>query len=186
MSVLQQMKDMLSPLGVYSLDENSLVMCELKVYASQLEKLHEKLGTLLKECFITTAQGFGLEKVEELFEQPRPDLTIQERRQKLSRYMTLRNTDFSFDDITAQLKLAGIPDAFNRDIQNETLSFPTLIALDDITEKARQIDIIKDIVPAHLGIEAGIKAMCWDDLEKLNLNFGALDKMSLRFDAFDE
>lgn len=186
MSVLQQMKDMLSPLGVYSLNENSLVMCELTVYASQLEKLHEKLSTLLRECFITTAQGFGLEKVEELFEQPRPDLTVQERREKLCKYMALKNTDFSFEDITTQLKLAGISDAFNVDIQNEALSFPTLIALDDITEKARIINIIKDIIPAHLDIEAGIKAMCWDDFEKLNLSFGALDKMSLRFDAFDE
>ena len=186
MSVLQQMKDMLSPLGVYSLNENSLVMCELKVYASQLEKLHEKLSTLLRECFITTAQVFGLERVEELFEQLRPDLTIQERREKLSKYMALRNTDFSFEDITTQLKLSGISDAFNVDIPNESLTFPALIALDNITEKARRINIIKDIVPAHLGIEAGIKAMCWDDFEKLNFNFGTLDKMSLRFDAFDE
>ena len=70
MFVLEQMKDMLYPLGIYSLDDNSLVTCELKVYADEFEKLHERLNTLLSECFISTALSYGLEKAEELFTSP--------------------------------------------------------------------------------------------------------------------
>lgn len=186
MSVLKQMKDILSPLGIYSLNDNSLVMCELKVYAAQLEKLHEKLNTLLKECFISTAESYGIEKFEELFGRSRPDLALEERRALISRYMTLNNTDFSAESIKGQLKLAGTSDNFVQDSQNEQLAFPDLIALSDIVEIARQFNIIKDIVPAQLNIDVGIKSINWDEWDSLDLKFGILDRMDLHFNLFDE
>ena len=186
MSVLEQMRDMLSPLGIYNLNEGSLVMCELRVYATQLEKLHEKLNTLIRECFISTAESYGIEMMEELFSSNRPDLTIEERKALISRYSTLNNTDFSAQSISGQLKLAGASDNFIQDNQNEQLSFPELAASSDIVEVARQFNIIEDIVPAHLGIDVGIKALSWDEWDSLELIFGNLDRMNLRFDLFDK
>ena len=186
MSVLQQMKDMLSPLGIYNLDDGSLVTCELRVYASQLEKLHQKLATMLKEFFISTAQDYGIEKIEELFMRIRPDLSIEERKERISRYMTLCNMDFCEENIRSQLRLAGIYADFTQNPQEEKLSFPDLIALTDITEIARQLSIIEDIVPAHLDIDVGIKSLSWDELDNLDLNFGAFDRANLRFDLSEE
>lgn len=186
MSVLQQMKDMLSPLGIYSLEDESLVMYELRVYASQFEKLHEELATMLREFFISTAQSYGIEKIEELFQRVRPDLSMQERKERISRYMTLCNTDFYCENIESQLRLAGIFAEFTQDCEAETLSFPELIALSDIVETARQLNIIEDIVPAHLNIDVGIVPLCWDDLDSLDFNFGTIDSANLRFDLFDE
>lgn len=186
MSVLQQMKDMLSPLGIYNLEDGSLVMCELRVYASQFEKLHQKLGTMLKEFFIRSAQNYGIEKIEELFQRVRPDLSIEERKERISRYMTLCNTDFSRENIESQLRLAGVYADFTQNCQEETLCFPDLISLTDIVETARQLNIIEDIVPAHLNIDVGIVPLCWDELDNLDLNFGAIDRTNLRFDLFDE
>ena len=185
MSVLEQMKQMLSPLGIYSLNDSSLIMCELKVYATQLEKLHENLNTLLKECFIRTAEDYGIEKLEELFGNSRPDLTKDERKALISRYTTLNNTDFSQQSIKGQLKLSGACDNFTQDCKNEQISFPELIALSDIVEVARQLNILEDIVPAHLSIDVGITARSWDEWDSLDLIFGNLDRMNLRFDLFD-
>ncbi len=186
MSVLQQMQDMLSPLGVYSLGDNSLVMCELKVYACELEKLHDKLKTMLRECFIVTAQDYGIEKTEELFQCIRPDLTIDERKERISRYITLNNMDFSYSNIENQLRLAGVSAPFTQDEENERISFPEIKSISDISETARLTNLIEDIVPAHLDIDTGISAMSWDELESLDFKFGEFDRLNLRFDLFDE
>ncbi|MBR5774366.1 MAG: hypothetical protein IKY44_05890 [Clostridia bacterium] len=184
MSVLKQMKDMLAPLGIYSLDDSSLVVCELSVYAQELEKLHDSLATLLRELFISTAQSYGIEKIEELFQRVRPDLTLQERRNRIGRYMTLSNTDFSHSSIEGQLTLAG---AVSDLVQGEdSVSFPSLIASTDIRQVAEQLSMIEDIIPAHLGIEVGIESMSWDEMDGLDFNFGTFDKMGLRFDIADE
>lgn len=186
MSVLQQMKDMLSPLGIYNLEEGSLVMCELRVYASQFEKLHQELATMLREFFIHSAQDYGIEKIEELFQRVRPDLPIEERKERISRYMTLCNIDFSTENIENQLTLAGVSAEFTQNCREETLCFPELIAQPDIIEKARQLSIIEDIAPAHLNIDVGITPPCWDESDDLDLNFGTIDRANLRFDLFDE
>jgi hypothetical protein len=180
------MQDMLAPLGVYSLEDNSLVMCELKTYALELERLHEALRTMLHECFISTAQSYGIDKIEELFERFRPDLTLDERRERISRYMTLNNTDSSTGSIEGQLRLAGVFARFDQNAEDALLSFPELIAMSDISEKASALNIIEDIVPAHLGIDVGICAMSWDSLDNLNLNFNQLDRLGLRLDLLDE
>lgn len=186
MSVLQQMKDVLSPLGIYNLEDGSLVTCELRVYASQFEKLHQELAAMLKEFFISTAQSYGIEKIEELFQRVRPDLSIQERKERISRYTTLCNMDFSKENIESQLNLAGIFAEFTENHEEETLCFPELIALTDIVETARQLSIIEDIVPAHLNIDVGITPLCWDELDNLEFNFGTIDRANLRFDLFEE
>ena len=186
MSVLQQMQDMLSPLGVYSLDNNSLVMCELKVYACELEKLHEELKLMLRECFIVTAQSYGIEKIEELFERVRPDLTTDERKERISKYMTLNNKNFSRSDIESQLRLAGVFTPFIQDAENELLSFPEIKSISDIAEIARLTNLIEDIVPAHLDIDTGISSMTWDEIESLDFNFSKFDHLNLRFDLFDK
>lgn len=184
MSVLQQMKDMLSPLGIYNLDDDSLVAKELTVYANELEKLHNELALMLRELFINTAQDYGIEKIEELFQRVRHDLDIEERRDRILSYMTLSNTDFSLDSIREQLRLSGIVTELVQSA--EELSFPELISSPDIAEKARQLNIIEDIVPAHLDIEVGIMPMCWNELDSLDFNFGTFDRMGLRFDSADE
>lgn len=186
MSVSEQMKDMLSPLGIYSLDENSLVAYELKVYAAELEKLHDKLNELLRECFISTAESYGTDKFEELFAYSRPDLSIQERRALTGRYMTLNNTDFSEESVKGQLRLAGASDNFIQDSENERLIFPDVAATSDITNAAKHLSIILSTVPAHLDVDVGIGAKEWDEWDGLEMNFGTLDRMDLRFDLFDE
>lgn len=185
MSVLKQMKDMLTPLGIYSLDDDSLVTYELTVYATQLEQLHNKLRIALQENFINTAQGYGLDNFEELFGRYHSDLPIDERRQRLALYMTLDNNNFSKESISHQLALMGVSDNFAEDFENESLAFPDLIGSTDIVRIAKELNVIEDIVPSNLDIDVGFTELDWDRFDSLDLSFGTLDKMGLRFDLFE-
>ena len=185
MSVLTQMKDMLAPLGIYSLDDDSLVMHELTVYATQLEKLHDKLRIALRENFISTAQSYGLDRFEELTERYHSDLSVDERRERLLLYMTLDNNDFSVNDIRRQLTLMGVSDNFTEDFENERIIFPDLVEADDIIRIAEELNVIEDIVPSNLEIDTGFSEFDWDSFDALDFNFGTLDKMGLRFDLFE-
>ena len=186
MSVLNQMQDMLSPLGIYSLDDGSLVMCELTVYAAQLEAIHERISEMLRECFVSTAQSYGINRIEELFQRIRPDLTLEERKDRIHMYTTLDNNNFSPDSIRHQLRLVGATSAFIEDAVDEQLTFPELVSASDIVHVAEQLGLIEDIVPAHLHIEAGLREHSWDEFDALDFCFGTLDRMSLRFDAIEE
>ena len=185
MSVLKQMQDMLSPLGIYNLNDGSLVMCELTVYATQLEAVHSKINEMLRECFVSTAQSYGIDRIEELFQRIRPDLPPEERKNRIHMYMTLDNNKFSPDSVIHQLRLVGATSIFTEDAESEQLSFPELTGSSDIVYVADQLGLIEDIVPAHLHIEAGLREHSWDELNELNFSFGTLDKMNLRFDSYE-
>ena len=176
---------MLTPLGIYNLNEDSLVTYELTVYATELEKLHDKLRIMLRESFISTAEEYGIETFEKLFDRFRPDLPIKERKDRLRLYMTLDNNNFTVDDIRHQLRLVGISDNFVEIFEDEQIDFPDLVALTDIVKTAEQLNIIEDILPSNLHIDVGFREFDWDEFDSLDFNFGTIDRMGLRFDLFE-
>lgn len=57
---------MLQPLGVYDLSEGKINRAELAVYGTQMDLGADHLEDSGREMCLATAEGFGLERVEEL------------------------------------------------------------------------------------------------------------------------
>ena len=57
---------MLQPLGVYDLSEGKINWAELAVYGTQMDLGADHLEDSGREMCLATAEGFGLERVEEL------------------------------------------------------------------------------------------------------------------------
>ena len=70
MSRLQALRDALRPLGIYRLDEGSLVYAELAAYAAGLDLLEEGLDELEREAFIQNRPGEGVSKREKIYGKP--------------------------------------------------------------------------------------------------------------------
>ena len=52
------MKQKLMPLGLYDLEGQSEVLCELKAYAEGLDLLFEYIDELFRENYIATAESY--------------------------------------------------------------------------------------------------------------------------------
>ena len=57
---------LLRPLGVYDLREGTVNRGELEAYGVRLDHMAGELEDTAREMNLTTAEGFGLERVEEL------------------------------------------------------------------------------------------------------------------------
>ena len=183
--VLQQMKDMLSPLGIYSLEEGTLVNAELTVYANAFQKLHQNLSVLLREIFLETAETYGVDMAEDMFGRPNRELSLAARKALLQNYFSMNADDFTYDKITEQLALFGITNPISEDCASESVSVSGLDSVTDLVTLSEYFRIAEDVFPAHLFPDVGIVGLTWNEFDGLNYSFGTWDRMGLRFDLFE-
>ena len=185
MSALNEMIDMLSPLGIYSLSRTSLVYKELKVYAYAFLSITQYINSILREAFVSSAENDGLALKEQLFGSERPDLTVSERRERLITLLSLCSDDFTEDDIRNQLLLSGISNGFTADAQNETFALLSLPQTNDPVELSVYSKAVDKIAPAHLFPLINIGEMTWDSIDGYNHTFWEWDNAAVRFDMIE-
>ena len=96
MAAFERMRERLSKVGVYG-DDAQVLCWELKVYATEIERLYSELGVLFRERFITTAEDIGLSAYEKIFGPEREEESTEERRRLLLLRLNLGNGDFTVD-----------------------------------------------------------------------------------------
>ena len=83
MTGYQSMASKLLATGLYSLEPDSAVGCELKAYAEELDRMYAELDILLREAFIFTAETYGISEREKFIGRERDDLSLARRRELL-------------------------------------------------------------------------------------------------------
>ncbi len=79
--------------GLYKADNSTALHKELKAYAAGIDLVLEKLSQIQRECFIDTAEDYGLYERERFTGAVRDDLDIEKRREMLkTREQTNENT----------------------------------------------------------------------------------------------
>ena len=181
--VLESMRRAMRPLGIYRANAAHL-NAELKAYADELEQLYTELEEMLPERFITTATDRGLKEYEELFGPAQEALSVQERRERLQKRLTLGEGDFTPAGIEKALDSFGLVYTISE--------FPTLNRLNIIAQadysKAEQAFIrseVEKIVPAHLEFQMVFNSLMWSELDARDMTFGALDNDDLTWEQID-
>lgn len=83
MDSYNSMKTKLLPLGIYSIGDNSNISAELKAYAEGLDVLFDTLDVMERECFISTAESYGIEERELFIGKERSEYSTEKRRNML-------------------------------------------------------------------------------------------------------
>ena len=60
MNSFSSMKNKLSAIGIYNIENGSNIYNELKAYSVELDRIFSELDTMLREYFIETAQSYGI------------------------------------------------------------------------------------------------------------------------------
>lgn len=80
MNSYESMKKKHEQTGLYCVTDNSNISCELKAYAVGLDVLYDTLKEIERECFVETAEDYGLSAREEFLGYNRQELDIADRR----------------------------------------------------------------------------------------------------------
>lgn len=150
MDSLTSMKQKLMPLGLYDLEGQSEVLCELKAYAEGLDLLFEYIDELFRENYIATAESYGLSRREEIISREHPEQTASQRREALIYFEKTVKTTLNDDDFAEFLENIGVTD-YTLDVRLRQGEFNITIA-DEKTdgEKALLEQRIRAEIPAHM------------------------------------
>ena len=83
MSSYNSMKTKLYATGLYKLDDSSNTAQELKAFAQELDVMFDMLEEMTRECFIATAQSYGIIERERFIGKERSELPTEQRREML-------------------------------------------------------------------------------------------------------
>lgn len=169
---------LLRPLGVYDLREGTVNRGELEAYGVRLDHMAGELEDTAREMNLTTAEGFGLERVEELLPYRPVCATPDQRRAALAALLRIGGDSFTLAAINDTITGCGIPAVVKETGTGQVaVSFPGVAGEPEGFLELKTI--IEDILPAHLGIEYDFWFLIWRELEDNFPSWRAIEDLEL-------
>ena len=173
---------MLQPLGVYDLSEGKINRAELAVYGTQMDLGADHLEDSGREMCLATAEGFGLERVEELLPYRPASNNLELRRAALAALLRIGGDSFTLEAVNDTLAGCGI-NAKARETESPNyvqVYFPDGPGIPDRFDQLKII--IEEILPCQLGIEYVFWYLNWMQLEDKFANWDAIERKKLEWE----
>lgn len=175
----------LEPLGVYDISEGTNICAELSAYAEALDKHRENMDEALRECFISTAEGYGIEIREKVFGQLRERYTNSKRREMLSLRRSLGENDFTRAGLDRFMASLGV-DSYSLQELYGTYTIIVTISNTFTDTEAKWIEKqIKEIMPAHLITLVYYGGSTFSEIDAENLTYSAFDNRNSTWAEID-
>ena len=175
MKALESMIKKLSPLKIYDTSTTSNVYAELAAYAAALDCYRDKLDEALRECFISTAEGFGLETRERVIGDVRNDCSTEQRRTMLSTRASLGETDYTIKGFDRFMKSFGVQD-YTLSESAGTQSVTVIITGDyKSNTESWIINQTRMILPVHLNMYVYAGGRDWKAIDSANYQYMTFD-----------
>ena len=157
MGELEHISNILERTGLYEAREDSLLQAELAAYAEGLELYFGELETMLRECFISTAETYGLTLREQLMRHGGFDSTLEGRRNALLKGASVGSGDFTEAGMTKVLESFGLTGSFTFSPQQPLLTLRTPQTM-TTARRDRLLEELRPLMPCwvELAIETGV------------------------------
>lgn len=172
MKHLENLVELLRPLGVYDLREGRLNRGELEAYALWLDEGLDGLDDTAREMVLTTAADFGLEQVEALLPYRPASPTVELRRKALAALLRIGGDSFTVEAINDTLAGCGINAKAEETDQPGYVEvyFPDVAGIPEEFDRLRAI--IEEILPCHLEITYVFWYRTWGELKAMLSTWG--------------
>ena len=143
---------LLRPLGVYDLREGTVNRGELEAYGVRLDHMAGELEDTAREMNLTTAEGFGLERVEQLLPYRPVCATPDQRRAALAALLRIGGDSFTPAAINDTLRGCGLNARAEEGGQPGYVKvyFPEVAGIPEGFDGLRAI--IEEILPSHVDV----------------------------------
>ena len=143
---------LLRPLGVYDLREGTVNRGELEAYGVRLDHMAGELEDTAREMSLTPAEGFGLERVEELLPYRPVCATPGQRRAALAALLRIGGDSFTPAAINDTLRGCGLNARAEEGGQPGYVKvyFPEVAGIPEGFDGLRAI--IEEILPSHVDV----------------------------------
>ena len=178
MGAVASMIQKLAPLGVYALQQNSTVYKELCAYAAALDILEATLLQAQQECFICTAQSYGLSHREINIGPVREELTLEKRREMLLSRAALKQDDFNRSGVEQMLSALGLEFTLFELPHQQTLHIDCKGSYTQAQRKWISSQPIAQL-PAHLDVLLDFRNLQWSTIDAKNLTFASMDAKAM-------
>lgn len=185
MDLLTQMKNILLPLGLYSLTGETLVDHELAAYFTGLDRLRRRLSELERECFIQTAENFGLTMRETLYTVSKTDLPVAERRQRLLYRFSPESEKSTRGGVEKAMASLGLTAVIGEYLATQMILLANILPLPPNELKPLYL-AAKAVLPANLRISFNIMTPNWNTLDALNYSFQHWDFLDLPWEIYKD
>lgn len=144
--------NLLRPLGVYDLRSGAINRGELAAYGAELDSAELELEDTAREMNLTTAKGFGLERIEALLPYRPVCVTAEQRRAALAALLRISGDSFTPTAVNDTLKGCGLNARAEETDQPNYVKvyFPDVAGIPEGFDRLRVI--IEEILPSHLDI----------------------------------
>lgn len=163
MNALQSMRTKLSPLGIYNLTQSSNIYKELSAYAAAFDKHRENLDNLLKECFISSAEDYGIEIREKAIGDLKNNYTLEKRREMLSLRNSINENDFTFSSLVKFIRCMGITSCTISENPANSLIIIRVVNTFSESDKRWILNQLYLFLPSHLKAEVMINNETWSN-----------------------
>ncbi len=175
MSTLSTMADALAATGLYTLKNYTGVYKELQSYAAELDELYDIYEELIRECFISTAEDYGITLYETLDGPARTSYTLDERRKMLTAQYNITCNDNTLAGVLKYLNSLGL----ECEITEYPLIYDVYIkASGEYTDAQKSYFLSKAeaFLPCHLTFSIDFRVgVAWDTYDARGFTFDELD-----------
>lgn len=182
MTKSEQIRKMLAPLNLYSLNGKSLVEKEIRSYCVGLDSLQSKLNSLQRSLWVTD----GDEKTLEMWERRLGYTgtgTLQDRREEILRILRLNMPcTFELGSIGTYLRRRGFEGYVTDDYVRAAFILTTWEPVNSIEEYAPFVYIARRVVPSHLIVTVDLPQENWNQTDARNYTFDRWDAMKLNWE----
>ena len=163
---------LLHPLGTYDLRPGTINRGELAAYGGELDEAQEHLEHTAREMNLTTAQDFGLERVEALLPYRPVCSTVARRREALAALLRISGDSFTPEAINDTLRGCGLNARAEEGDQPGYVKvyFPDVAGIPEGFDQLRTI--IEEILPSHVDITYVFWYNTWAMVAKRHPTFG--------------
>ena len=143
---------LLRPLGVYDLRTGTINRGELAAYGARLDGAGAELDHTAREMNLTTAEDFGLERIEALLPYRPVCETVEQRREALAALLRISGDSFTPEAINDTLRGCGLNARAEETGRPGYVDvyFPDVAGIPEGFDQLRSI--IEEILPSHLDI----------------------------------
>lgn len=180
----QNLRDLLSPLGVYHW-EGSFQWGELQSEGEALDQVAAELAWIQREMNLTTAQAEGLTGLQALLACYAGSQEPEDLRVALAALLRVGSDSFTLAAVNDAVRGCGIPALVEETSspQRLTVSFPATGGVPAGFEEMQRI--IEDLLPCHVQVDYAFKYLTWALLEEKYLSWQAIEDAGMTWEVFE-